>query len=754
MRPLRPPSPAVVYGFTPDRECGQLPPGALPLCTSSFFLVTTGAIPLSAYMDIKLATSRHPAQAVGYPAQGRGADSDGEGTAGTLPMGVGAIGVTNSQLCENPLLPVSQRSTGRTKCDPRSFSTAGSNLVPESCVGAPPGGTRATPSARSPTPDIVLQNRTFRIATWNMCGQFRKSNLVQKKMPFAERLLVLEGLDLLLLTETHVETLVASPSVRILGQSGMASKAGIALLTSARSSWAAIAHVDLVPGYAMITRVAHKQSREEFWLLSVYGDTSGGFASLRRFLGLLRESLRVFIASGPGMGWEGCLAAGDWNFVEFSGDRFPARESHVRAAPLVEIFNDIRTLCRFTDAAGDEASPRQWSWSGRTQDGMSYSRIDRIYVPTEGWSACAPVPVATNWSDHRVITAELTRLQPRVEKAVPAPRLPSLDLLARSHVFWPKVLASWTQSTATGPMNLERWTDFKTEVLSVGLATSKAMRKAGKRDWRRALREENLSPSEAAEAMRRASNRSHSGSAPRVRPGGGPPWPEAVPGREARPHRPRTSFVPSTTSPWQVPVYAPPGSRADTSPPPDVGKAPPARRPRTSVADLLDRRQLALGAAAKRKAAHAAKNRTSNWFKQSSNKELDERGSRASVSVEGLRRPSEPSAHTDLQGMASVARDYFESLHTPEPVTEDRVASQQLLLRELVAEYESRPDPTKVPLGPFTEGEAYALRKKMPNTAPGPDGIPYEFWKKLISLLDSLQDKPSPPPSFGGSCWR
>jgi len=726
------------------------PPAHLPYRFCFVLQVTPGAIPLLAVMDIKLATSRRPAQAVGYPAQGRGADGDGGGTAGTPPVGVGAIGVTNNQSCEIPLLPASQWSVGRTKGNPRPISTAGSNLVPNGCAGAPLDGTRAMPNARSPTPEVVLQNRTFKIATWNMCGQLRKSDQAQRKLPFAERLLVLEGLDLLLLTETHEETLVTSPSVRILGQSGMASRAGIALVTGAKSSWRAVAHEDLVPGYAMITRVAHGQSREEFWLLGVYGNTSRGFASLGEFLGLLRERLRLFIASGPGVSWEGCLAAGDWNFVEFSGDRFPVWESHVRAAPLVRVFNDIRALCKFTDAAGDEASPRLWSWSGKTQDGMSYSRIDCIYVPTEGWSACKPIPVATNWSDHRMIMADITRLRPRVEKAVPAPRLPSLDLLARSRTFWPKVLASWSQSTAGGPMTLERWTAFKEDVLCAGIATSKAVHKASKKDWRRALKEETLSPSKAAAAMRRAAARVQPESVPRTRDDVAPVWPEAVPSRGVRPCRPRPSFVPGAASPWQVPVCASSGGHSSPSPALAGMGARPVDKPKSSVADLLDQRQLALGAVAKRKAAHMAKNRTSSWFKQSSNKELDERGSRASVSVEGLRRPSSQYAHTDLRGMASVAREYFEDLHTPEPLLVDRLASQQLLLQELREEYCGRPDPTDVSLGPFTEEEALALRKKMPNTAPGPDGIPYDFWKKLASLLDSLQKESSPPPVFWG----
>ena len=50
--------------------------------------------------------------------------------------------------------------------------------------------------------------------------------------------------------------------------------------------------------------------------------------------------------------------------------------------------------------------------------------------------------------------------------------------------------------------------------------------------------------------------------------------------------------------------------------------------------------------------------------------------------------------------------------------------------------------------GPFTMVEMKALRTRMPNTAPGPDGIHHGFWKRLISLLDSLQDRADPPTTF------
>jgi len=50
--------------------------------------------------------------------------------------------------------------------------------------------------------------------------------------------------------------------------------------------------------------------------------------------------------------------------------------------------------------------------------------------------------------------------------------------------------------------------------------------------------------------------------------------------------------------------------------------------------------------------------------------------------------------------------------------------------------------------GPFTLDEMKALWLKMPNTAPGPDGIHYGFWKRLMSILDALQDGMPPPRTF------
>ena len=116
--------------------------------------------------------------------------------------------------------------------------------------------------------------------------------------------------------------------------------------------------------------------------------------------------------------------------------------------------------------------------------------------------------------------------------------------------------------------------------------------------------------------------------------------------------------------------------------------------------------------------------------------------------MEGLRRPLEDAARVDLVGMASVARDYFMDLHKPEEMTPLRLQSQEDLLQALRDEYSDRPDPAAYHSGPFSLEEATALKRKMPNTAPGPDGIPYYFWKALMALLASLQGSVPPPRAF------
>ena len=64
--------------------------------------------------------------------------------------------------------------------------------------------------------------------------------------------------------------------------------------------------------------------------------------------------------------------------------------------------------------------------------------------------------------------------------------------------------------------------------------------------------------------------------------------------------------------------------------------------------------------------------------------------------------------------------------------------SQVALLAEVAEEYGGKPAPVSVISRRFTLAEIMDLRSKMPNTAPGPNGLPYGFYKALASRLDLL----------------
>ena len=147
---------------------------------------------------------------------------------------------------------------------------------------------------------------------------------------------------------------------------------------------------------------------------------------------------------------------------------------------------------------------------------------------------------------------------------------------------------------------------------------------------------------------------------------------------------------------------------------------------------------------------------SSAWFKLSSNKEADEHGSHASISVEGLRRSSSDPASTHLKDMVVIAHDFYHSLHTPVPDTADRHAAQDALIAEIAQEYRNLPAPLAAdsPSSPFSLGEVLALKSKIPNSAPGPDGIQYSFWKALALHIDGLQKQGSRIPCFWSTYRR
>jgi len=706
-------------------------------------LVTYGAIPLHSSMEYKLATSRRPAQAVGYPAQGRGADGDGGGTAGTSLVGVVAASVSNSQICENPHpAPPRRRAAGSNSDPPPPSSESGQTSAPKRTGGRFPDGAEAEPED-SP---LVLTRKPFKLATWNMCGQGSQSAPRDKtKMRLVEHLLTLEDIDILVLTETHTVTLPVSRRVQVLEQSGLAHRAGVAIVVKAGSGWEVLHKEVIIPGYAVIVNASHRTSRESLWVLGVYGDISRGQSSLVEFYDRLNGRLEALVRQQARTHWGGCFAAGDWNFVEYAGDRFPT--AHPDRAPirLLTTFNSIKALCSLVDTAGADPAPPLWSYSKATAHGRVYSRLDRIYRPAQGWLAGEVTPLDTGASDHRLVLVPVYPKKPKIEKARPAPRLPSLEILDKSRKFWPAVLLAWNVLTNHGPITLEKWAEFKGIVLDVGLTEVRAMKKSSKRDWVAALKKEAIPPGMIMSAVTSANKQLWAARRPPARTA--PKWQCAVPSYEIPPQTSK-HFTASQTSPWQVMVKAQPS----TAPKPGGVEAAQFMKPKKDkgVADLLKERASKLDSSTKAKWEKMTRTHSSEWFKQSSNKELDERGSRASVSVEGLRRPADNVARTDLAGMTAVAKDYFIDLHTPERMDQDRSAAQQALLEEVRLQSLRcpNPKPEDITEGPFTEEEMSALLSKMPNTAPGPDGIHYSFWKRLIKTLAALQDSDVPPVTF------
>jgi len=118
-------------------------------------------------MEYKTTTSRRPAKAVGYPAQSRGADGDGGETAGIPLAGVVAASVPNSHKCENPHPAMSKRSAVGSNHDPPPPIGPDQTSAPKRARGRSPDGAEA----ESNGPQMTLQKRSFKLATWNMRGQ-------------------------------------------------------------------------------------------------------------------------------------------------------------------------------------------------------------------------------------------------------------------------------------------------------------------------------------------------------------------------------------------------------------------------------------------------------------------------------------------------------------------------------------------------------------------------------------------------------
>ena len=735
-------------GLSPSALLDEPPPGLLTLG-----LPLTGHFrgnPPSSHMNYtKLATSR-PTQAVGHPAQGRGPDGDGGVTAGNPRPGVGAVRAHGNQLREIP--PPSASLQGAL--GPNHYlhgpglpsHARAQRLGPCGGLGSPSRGPR-TAALASP---IRLKPRKFRFGTWNMQGRVFSDpgGGRSPKSSFAEELLILEHIDVLVLMETHSVNPAFSKKVTLLAHTDLTDRrAGVAFISRADSGWSCEDSHVLIPGYAMLVKLCHRRSTESVWLLGVYGNNSsvGGVTSTVRrslvsFYCSLKFSLSVAISSIPG--WSSCFAASDWNFVSHPADRSHPSTEPVPRSVLWD-FALILELCSMKDTAGLYPFPTGWTHRRphQTRPGLVvYSRLDRIYCPSVSWFPDVPVALPTLWSDHSLVWADCRLLRPRVQMAVPADRLPRVSSL--DDAFWSAALASYA-ALVSAPITLPHWTGFKRSILALGVSSKCCLSRGKGKNWLAAFRGSQLSPEELNSAL----SWLHHKPAARSRRDWAMVWPSAVPLWDLPPPLARLSWVPTVESPWasstSVKLVYSTSSPALALPP------PPTCLPGVIEKALL-RRMLARQWAARRKLDHMTSHHTSDWYNLSSNREADERGSRASILVDGLRHSDRHRATPVLGKMVQIARKYFYDLHTPEPSSVPRSLTQDILLEEVSVAYSCLPCPIDVPSGPFTLDEAPALVSAMHNTAPGPDGIPFAFWKSLASKVESLNKScpDAPVPSF------
>ena len=718
-------------------------------------------------MSHKLATSR-PAWAVETSDNSRRLDGDGGRTAGTPPAGVGAAGASGNHACENPLRQASPGVPGApTVCRWRKVFTP----VSSSAQASGPKRARGHPSdgpggAATDAPNPELKKWTFRFGTSNMLGRkFNSTTGLVPKFPFADDLMALERLDLLALQETHCDGSgppVSRRSITLAHSRVSRLAAGIALLTPANSSWTCETSHTLIPGHALIARLYHKISTESIWVLCAYADSS----RLIDFYNELVLSLSSFIASLPANTWPGCIALGDWNMVEHPHDCVPQKAPDSVFRRRLCVFADLKSLCCAHDAAGPGAWSRGISFHHRASN---YSaRLDRIYFPHKTCTAGRPVTVPTLWSDHSLVWAPIHITRPRVELAKAAPRLPDVPTLDAHKQFWPSALAAY-EVLVTSDVTLHDWTSFKQTILEHGLSAKASLRSSSSRNWKKLLRGDLVPEDDLVDAIR------HNGFSLKPPPKPRAPvqrWPSAVPDDQfptPPPPPPQHSRWPAacpSLPPWRTadsraaspvtfPVHSLPYLPPSATPPPGMPPGPMAGT-QHAAASFLSMRAERLRQATLRKYRLMAATHSSAWFKLSSNKEADERGSCASISVEGLRRSPDDPASSRLKDMVVIACDFYHSLHTPLPRSAARQVAQDALIAEVTQAYSDLPAPTETdsPSGPFSLGEVLALKSKMPNSAPGPDGIQYAFWKALALRIDDLRKQGSRIPCFWSTYRR
>ena len=456
----------------------------------------------------------HPAKAVDTPDNSKGVDGDGGGTAGTPLIGVEAISAFSSQTGETLLQyqsPGVVTEPSASRASQTSWTCNRRAALPPSNTGdlgnAPSreGGIAACHTINTPledSPDIALKKRVFRIGTWNTRGKTDPSG--GSKFNTAKMIMKLEKVDILVITETHTRE-DSPPNVKglkILAHTGVSgNRAGVAICALDTGVWSCVSSEVLIPGHAIVCKLYHSISTECFRILGVYGDISIYTARTEFYRDLynkISDYILVVNRQSPNDigAWRGCIAAGDWNFVENDEDRFPTKAPSGATKECRKIFNDIKTLCMLQDTGRSKSAYRDHTFSQNAQGVTVLSRLDCIYRPRDGWTSSVPIPIKTNHSDHYFVWSDCFVSSPKVEIATPAPRLPRMDKL--DDTFWTNVLRGWDALT-TSDINLRRWTDFKKLVLRCGLKIRRDRNGSITNRWKEILRGDAISQEELEE---------------------------------------------------------------------------------------------------------------------------------------------------------------------------------------------------------------------------------------------------------------
>ena len=541
--------------------------------------------------NFKLASSR-PAQAVGYQAQGLGADGDGGATAGGSLVGEGATSAISNHTCEIPSPVASLQSAPGPNHNLPSSSphSCAQCLGPTEELGTSSNGPRTAAMA----PPIKLKDHTFRIGTWNMRGREGTfDGHPTSKSSLAEELLLLENIDVLVLTETHSEDFTVSCKSTLLGHTGISTRrAGVAIISSSCSGWYCTDSHVLIDGHAILLHLHHRRSAESLWILGIYGDISDANRSLHGFYSTLATALATTVLTIPD--WHGCFAAGDWNFVYHLEDCIPISSNHHLS--FQADFNYILDVCSMSDAAGPDPYPKGWSYQYSRNNSQCYSCLDRIYCPSTSWSSSAPVSIPTLWSDHCLVWAACSAISPKVQLAIPASRL--LNPVKLDDFFWTAVLKEYSVLT-DAPITLPSWSRFKKSVLTLGTQSKARCKHNNTKHWVAALRGDQLSCEGLTSALRDMySNLPHPDHSPRHC------WLPAAPSYTTPPTPLRPSFVPTPESPWASTTIIPwqhPHPAAHPHPPPPAIPHPTAVKSATIITKSLVSRIKSCHAAALKK---------------------------------------------------------------------------------------------------------------------------------------------------------